>query len=119
MYIAHPTSSVPKSIYKAKHYKTRVNDQHTKVGITEHSFESSERRYTSNFNGEVKFIPLSLIDSEDLKRTEKIVLCAISKHFKKVGHSREWFNTNNRQKLRKIIIDTLKENRIQYEPANG
>lgn len=119
MYIAYPTSSVPKSIYRAKHYKTQVNDQHTKVGITKRSFESSERRYTTNFDGEVKFIPLYLIDCDHLEKTEKIVLGAICKHFKKVGRSREWFNTNNRRKVKRIIFETLQENRLRLEPASG
>jgi hypothetical protein len=42
-YIVYPTSSILKPIYRG--YKTMVNDNHTKAGITENSFDSRKKSY--------------------------------------------------------------------------
>lgn len=42
-YTAYPTSSIPKPIYHG--YKTMVNDNHMKIGITENSFDSRKKSY--------------------------------------------------------------------------
>jgi len=56
--IAIPTSAVLKSIYRVQNYKTQVNNEHLKIGITKDSFESRSRCYYDNFDNEVEFIPL-------------------------------------------------------------
>ena len=115
IYIAHPTSPVLKSIYRPKNYKTTVNNQHTKVGIAKKSFASRRKGYVDNFDNEVEFIPITLIPLEQLVKAEHLILNAIHKKYKKVGRSREWFNTSMRQEIAGIIIATLDESGIAHE----
>ena len=114
VYIAYPTSSVLKSIYKPKNYKTKVNDQHTKIGIAKDCFHSRRKGYLGNFNNEVEFIPIALIDARHLEHAEKLIICAISIEFAKVGRAREWFNTANRQRISEIINSTLSASGIEH-----
>jgi hypothetical protein len=115
IYIVYPTSPTLKSIYRAKHYKTKVNDQHIKVGIAKESFRSRKSGYLGNFDSEVEFLPFILMRQEFLENAERKVIAAIRTKFSRVGHSREWFNTSNIQEITKIIAKTLLENNIEHE----
>lgn len=115
IYIAYPTSSVLKSIYKAGDYKTRVNDQHTKVGIAKDSFKSRSKGYLGNFDNEVEFIPIVFVDKRHLKRAEDMILSEIKLEFSKVGRAREWFDTLNRKRISDLIFNTLATSGIEYE----
>ncbi len=115
IYIVYPTSSTLKSIYKSKDYKTKVNDQHVKVGIAKESFRSRKSGYLGNFDNEVEFLPFILMRQEFLENAEKKVIAAICTKFSRVGYSREWFNTTNIQEVAKIIAKTLLENNIEHE----
>jgi len=115
IYIAYPTSPLLKSIYRPGSYKTKVNDQHTKVGIATKSFASRRKVYFDNFDNEVEFIPITIISSDQLKKAEQLILVEIKRKYKKVGRSREWFNTPKRQEIVEIIISTLAESGIAHE----
>ena len=116
IYLAYPTSSVLKSIYRPKNYKTKVNNQHTKVGIAKEAFDLRKKGYTSNFDGEVEFLPLARIPQDNLKRAEDAVLTAIvGRGYKKVGRAREWFDTDERIRLQKIIFETLEDIRCPHQ----
>ncbi len=115
IYIAYPTTSELKSIYRPKNYKTLVNDQHTKVGIAKDSFKSRSRGYYGNFDNEVEFIPIVIIDVKYLDQIEKLVLSEIKAEFSKVGRAREWFKTTNYKRITEIIFSTLKSTGIEHE----
>ena len=115
IYIAYPTTSELKSIYKPKNYKTMVNNQHTKVGIAKDSFNSRSKGYYGNFDNEVDFIPLFIIDVKHLGQIEKIILSEINAEFSKVGRAREWFDTTNRKKVTEIVFSTIVASGIEYK----
>ena len=115
IYIAYPTSPVLKSIYKAGGYKTKVNDQHTKVGIAKDSFKSRSKSYLGNFDNEVVFIPMVFVDKRHLKRAEDMLLSEIELEFCKVGHAREWFDTLNRKRISDLVFSTLATSGIEYK----
>lgn len=115
IYIAYPTTEKMKSIYRPKNYKTLVNNQHTKVGIAKDSFTSRSKGYYSNFDNEVVFTPLIIIEEEHLKVIENIILNEIAKEYKKVGRAREWFNTTNRERIIDIISNTMINSGISYK----
>jgi hypothetical protein len=117
IYIAHPTSAVLKSIYKPKNYKTMVNDEHTKVGIAKHSFLARSKGYYSNFDNEVMFKPIVIIEDINLLVIiEKHLLSQIRLEFKRVGRSREWFETNEREKVSDLVSQFLLEfDRDKYQ----
>ena len=115
VYIAYPTSPAFKSIYRAKNYKTQVNDQHTKVGKAQDSFKSRKNCYLRNFDNETEFLPIALIDWGLLKLAEKLILGAVGTHFSKVGRAHEWFQTTDRKKILEIIARTLTESDIEHE----
>ena len=118
IYLAFPTSSVLKSIYRPKNYTTMVNDQHTKVGIAKDSFSSRSRGYLSNFDDEVDFQPLALIDDvEELIAAEKVVLANLRAEYLRVGRAREWFATNDHERVVEIVIAALERSGIQYQPV--
>ena len=115
IYIAYPTTSELKSIYKPKNYKTMVNEQHTKVGIAKDSFNSRGKGYYGNFDNEVEFIPLVIINVNHLEQTEKVILSEIKTEFTRVGRAREWFNTNNRKRIIEIVFNTIIALGIEHE----
>lgn len=115
IYIAYPTTSELKSIYKSKNYKTMVNSQHTKVGIAKDSFNSRSKGYYGNFDNEVDFIPLVIIDVKHLGHIEKIILSEINAEFSKVGRAREWFDTTNRKRVTEIVFSTIVASGIEYK----
>jgi len=115
VYIAYPTSSLLKSIYRPGKYKTMVNDQHTKVGIAKSSFASRRKVYVDNFDNEVEFIPIAIVPLKQLVEAERLVLSAIHQKYTKVGRAREWFNTSERQEIVEIIGATLAKSGIKYE----
>lgn len=115
IYIAYPTTSELKSIYKPKNYKTMVNDQHTKVGIAKDSFNSRSKGYYGNFDNKVDFIPLVIIDVKHLGQIEKIILSEINAEFSRVGRAREWFDTTNRKRVTEIVFSTIVASGIEYK----
>ncbi len=114
IYIAYPTSSILKSIYKAKNYKTRVNNQHTKVGIAKDSFASRARNYFLNFDNEIEFLPIVEIPVDQLQEAEKIVVTSIATMFDRVGNSRNWFDTSDREQFIFQIRDALLESGFDH-----
>jgi len=114
IYITYPKSTEEKSIYKAKDYKTKVNNQCTKIGIVETNFASREKCYVDNF-GDIVFQQIAIVDKVYLKEIEKRILTEIKKEFKTVGWSREWFHTTNRERLIDIVRRVLAQNNIPCE----
>ena len=115
IYIARPTSAVLKSIYRAKNYKTKVNKEHLKIGITKDSFQSRSKCYYDNFDNEVEFIPLVAINRDVLKEVENKVLAQIKIEFNRVGRAREWFDTNDKNRIISILINTLEEENVKFK----
>jgi hypothetical protein len=108
IYLAYPTSPETKSIYRQKSYKTLDNDTHTKVGIAKDSFKAREKGYATNFDNQVEFLPLVLIeDIEKLKTLEKPILKVIEAEHFKIGRAREWFTTNNHQSIKDMVAQAL------------
>ena len=115
IYIAYPTTDTLKSIYRPKNYKTEVNNQHTKVGIAKESFQARKTGYTSNFDNEVEFHPIAIIDRAYLEEAESKIIAAICKEFGRVGRAREWFCTSDHKRIVDIIIDSLSASGIKHE----
>ena len=115
IYLAYPTSTILKSIYPPKKYKTRVNDQHTMVGIARNSFLSRKRNYMRDFDNEIEFVPVALIGMAFLVSAEEAVIEALRSHFSRVGRSKEWFMTSDRRKVFEIIVMTLKKSGIEHD----
>jgi len=116
IYIAYPTSSELKSIYRPKNYKTMVNEKHTKVGIAKDCFEARSKGYYSNFDNEVIFTPLAILnDINELIAVEQFVLSQIHSEVTKVGRAREWFNTDNHKRIKEIVARSLSESGVPHE----
>ncbi len=116
IYLAYPKSPNLKSIYRQKKYKTEVNETHTKVGIAKNSFKAREKGYLKNFDEEVVFAPLAIIvDLDELKRVEDLILEALRLEFENEKPSREWFRTSNHEKVTEIIIQVLTLNQITHK----
>lgn len=113
IYIVYPLSKKFQSIYKVKNYTTEVNTCHTKVGISESGFGAREKNYIKNF-GSVDFQPIAIVDKIYLKDIEKDILAELKKHFNRSGKSREWFDTQDRNRIRKIILKVLDYSDIPY-----
>jgi hypothetical protein len=92
-----------------------VNDQHTKVGIAKDSLGARKRRYLKTFDNEVEFIPVAVVDLEVLQVIERRIIRELRSRFSKVGRSREWLYTSDRQKVIAIISRTLSESNIAHE----
>lgn len=105
IYLAFPTSGELKPIYAG--YKTKVNYQHTKIGIARDCFEARKRSYVGTFDGEVEFWPIAEVDRESLKSVEDRILARVSRRYAKVGRAREWFNTTDRREIREMMLALL------------
>ena len=114
LYIVHPTSPAMKSINRARQYRTKVNDRHTKIGKAHLSFQSCRGGYLINFDQEVEFLPVAAIDRECLDYAGQLVLQAVCTHYATVGHSPQWFQTAHRQRVIGIIADALAESEIEF-----
>ena len=101
IYMAFPTTKKLKPTYR-KH-KSMVNDQHTKVGITVKSFRERSGEYNRTFDGEVDFVPLLVMDPNELAFIEKEILTALRSEFGNVGRTREWFDTTDRERISEIV----------------
>lgn len=104
IYIAFPTSPLLKPIYRG--YATKVNNQHTKVGIARDSFSSRKNSYMNTFDGEVVFLPVVVIDAKLVESRENIILNKLSKLYPRVGRAREWFYTTDTKAVLQIINET-------------
>lgn len=113
IYLVYPISEKIESIFKQKNYKTKVNNEHTKVGITEKSFKSRKKCYVDNFD-DVDFMVLAIVDAKYLKIIEKEILIVIKREFNIVGYSREWIDSNNRSRIIEIIYNKLEKSGIPY-----
>lgn len=110
IYIAYPTTDTLKRTYRG--HKSFVNSRHTKVGITKKSFGSRHSEYMRTFDSEIKFIPLAAISPEDLPALEAAILAKLRGEFSNVGNTKEWFNTNDRESIVKMIDSVLCESRL-------
>ena len=116
IYISYPTSTELKSIYRPKNYKTMVSSKHTKVGIAKDCFEARSKGYYSNFDNEVIFTPLAIIqDISALIVVEQFVLSQIRSEFTRVGRAREWFNTDNHKRIKEIVAQSLSASGVPHE----
>jgi hypothetical protein len=106
IYMAYPTTSVLKPIYRG--YATKVNNEHTKVGMAQDSFHARKRGYLNTFDGEVEFIPIAEVTLDVLAAVEQRILDQLSQHFVKVGRAREWFATSDHEKVVKIVKEVLR-----------
>ena len=68
-----------------------------------------------NFDKEVDFMPVALVDPEFLKDAEDLIMKVLRSNFQKVGWAREWFETTDRLRISEIIASTLVENGIKHE----
>ncbi len=115
IYVAYPTSPVLKSIHKAKNYKTKVNSQHTKIGKAKVSFRSRQRSYVNDFDNEVVFKPIVVIAPHLLDDVEDSIRKNIDLEYRRAGNARDWFETDNRERIIEIIMQTMATLGIQYE----
>ena len=114
IYIAYPTTSELKPIYKG--YKTRVNNNHIKVGKCENGFLDREKDYQGTFHNEVEFHPIVILNTVDNVITlEKLLVPVIKERYKRVGFAREWFDTDDHESVIKIIVDVVKKSGVDYE----
>lgn len=107
IYIAYPTSPILKQIYRG--YIAEVNNTHTKVGITKDSFYARKNSYIDTFDGEIEFVPIAEVKQEILKEVEQEMLGKLSQYFRKIGRTREWFNTDDREMILKVISEVFLE----------
>jgi hypothetical protein len=115
IYLVYTKSSKLQSIYKQKNYKTLVNNQHTKIGITQNSFASRKKTYEANFGSDLVFKELIILDKKHLKNIEDEILNKLKLEFNKVGRSREWFDTTDRDRIIEIVRDVLSKTDFYYE----
>lgn len=111
VYITYTKSETFESIFKQKNYKTEVNKEFTKFGITEKNFKSRKKCYTNNFGQDIVFLPIPVSDIVDLKDLEEQILEILGNKYKKAGRAREWFNTTER----KIILQIIKKELKKYD----
>ena len=113
IYIAYPTSSEFKPIYYK--FKTKVNNNHTKVGKCENGFLGREKNYQKTFDKEVEFHPIVILKKVEDLDVEKDVIDVLKEKYKKVGFALEWFDTNDHESVIKIIVDVVKKSGVDYE----
>ena len=115
IYLVYTKTTKLQSIYKAKNYKTQVNNQHTKIGITKNSFASRKKTYEANFGSDLVFKALIILDKKYLKNVEDEIINKLKQEFNKVGRSREWFDTTDRGRIIEIVRDVLSKTDFYYE----
>lgn len=112
IYLVYPKSKEPQSIWKPKGYKTKVNCNHTKVGKTNDFAGALHGRYIPNF-GDVEFFDITEVPQSKLAGVEKAIHYRIKQEgIKRVGRSREWYDTTDRTKLKDIILQVVAEFKI-------
>ena len=92
-----------------------VNDQHTKIGIAKDCLRARKLSYLRTFDNEVEFVPIALLEQEFLKSIEDRIKIELRSRYSKVGKSREWFHTSDRQKVIEIVSKGLLERNIAHE----
>jgi hypothetical protein len=113
IYIAYPTSSEFKPIYYK--FKTKVNNNHTKVGKCENGFLGREKNYQKTFDNEVEFHPIVILNTKEDVQIEKELIQVLKERYKRVGFAREWFDTDDHESVIKIIVDVVKKSGVDYE----
>ncbi|MDA1228841.1 MAG: hypothetical protein O3A33_12920 [Chloroflexi bacterium] len=108
-YIAYPTTAELKPIHKQN--KNTVNCFHTKVGIT-HDFEKRAAAYHRTFGGEIVFKPIVHIEPARLIELEGLVKAEVSSQYNRVGTTREWFDTAERDQIVSIVMRVVSENGV-------
>jgi hypothetical protein len=101
VYVAYPTSLDLKPVYRG--YKTRVNSEDTKVGISRRSFSSREQQYIQTFQSQVAFFPILELPVAELPGFEKQLLGLLRRNYSRSGPAREWFRTVDRQGLAELV----------------
>ena len=101
IYLAYPTTHTLKQTYR--NHKSMVNNQHTKVGVTVKSFRERSSEYARTFDGEIEFVPLLIMQPDELAAIEKEILAALRSEFGNVGRTREWFDTPDRVRIAEIV----------------
>ena len=86
-----------------------VNNRHTKVGITIKSFISRKREYLGTFDGEVEFVPIAEVPAPQLELLEQIILAKVCEKYRKIGNTREWFDTDDHESIVAIVRSVLDE----------
>jgi len=115
LYIAYPTSSTLKYVFKVKSYKGMVNEKHTKIGVTTRNFGDRKKQYLHSFDNEVVFKPVAIIPVESICKVDSIVLTEIKKEFNIVPNTRKWIETSNHQKIIEIILTSLTKSGYNFE----
>ena len=113
IYSAYPTTSELKPIFKG--FKTKVNNNHTKVGKCEIGFLGREKNYQTTFDKEVEFHPVVILKKVEDLDVEKDVINVLKERYKKVGFAKEWFDTDDHESVIKIIVDVVKKSGVDYE----
>ena len=103
MYITYTKSNKFESIFKPKNYKTKINKEFTKFGITEKDFKSRKKCYTDNFGEDIVFIPIPVSEGINLKALEKEILKMLKLKYQRAGRAREWFHTTDRSYIISLI----------------
>ena len=52
---------------------------------------------------------------QDVKTTEKLLIPVIKEKYRKVGFAQEWFDTDDHESVKKIIVDVVKKSSVDYE----
>ncbi len=115
LYIAYPTSSTLKSVFKEKSYKGMVNEKHTKIGKTTRNFGDRKKQYLHSFDNEVVFKPIAIISVKNISKVDSIILAEIKKEFNVVPNTRKWFDTSNHLKIIEIILTSLEKSGYKFE----
>lgn len=89
--------------------KTKVNCEHTKIGITKQSFRVRKKYYLQIFGKDLIFKPIISMPPTNLTYAESSVRKALLDKYKTVGYSREWFDTANHQAIVELVIRTLEK----------
>ena len=105
VYLAYPTTSQLKRI--DRNLKTHVNRCHTKVGKTSSSFKTRQAYYDKVFGGQIRFEPLVEVPRERMVEVEQNVLHKMGLRYSRVGHAREWFDTDDRETVASIVRDAV------------
>lgn len=105
IYMAYPTTEELKPTYRG--HKSFVNCRHTKIGITKQGFEARRSSYHKTFDGEVAFRVIAEVPPERLDSIERKLLTELRRRYPLVGTTREWFHTDDRQTILRIVNGVL------------
>ena len=128
LFIAKPTKSKLKPIYKKKKTKNYVNNLNCKIGgvgsnnvKSKTIFDSSEKHYKNTFDSDVIYFPIAIIDPSYISQAKKLIITKIKKlGIKTIGTTHDWFPCDKGICFVDLIINTLKTSGIPHTiVANG